>query len=139
MEIKKNTIKIKKVNKIENITTDNFLSFYEDSDRDRMRDFMNLMNWGYNHQLDLNPNPIKDELEYKNRVYEYYILDRIKNHILISLLIDDRENRGKSISEMSLEELNSKVDNQSKIIYNNYVLGKDVSKWNDELKINNNF
>tara|TARA_B110000977_G_C10738168_1_gene361891 strand:+ start:38 stop:424 length:387 start_codon:yes stop_codon:yes gene_type:complete len=126
-------------NKMKNITTNYYLGFWEDDDRDRMRDFMNLMNWGYNHQLNLNPNPIKDELEYKNSVYEYYILDRIKNHILISLLIDDRENRGKSISKMSLEELNSKSNNESKRIYNNYVLGKDVSKWNDELNINNNF
>ena len=124
---------------MKNITTNYYLGFWEDDDRDRMRDFMNLMNWGYNHQLNLNPNPIKDELEYKNSVYEYYILDRIKNHILISLLIDDRENRGKSISKMSLEELNSKSNNESKRIYNNYVLGKDVSKWNDELNINNNF
>jgi hypothetical protein len=100
---------------------------------------MNLMNWGYNHQLDLNPNPIKDELEYKNRVYEYYILDTIKNHILISLLINDRENRGKSISKMSFEELNNELDNQSKRIYNNYVLGKKISQWDDELNINNNF
>ena len=124
---------------MKNITTNYYLGFWEDDDRDRMRDFMNLMNWGYNHQLNLNPNPIKDELEYKNSVYEYYILDRIKNHILISLLIDDRENRGKAISKMSLEELNSKSNNESKRIYNNYVLGKDVSKWNDELNINNNF
>ena len=124
---------------MENTTTDNFISIYGEIDRDRMRDFMNLMNWGYNHQLDLNPNPIKDELEYKNRVYDYYILDRIKNHILINLLINDRENRGKSISEMSLEELNSKLDNQSKQIYNNYVLGKDIPQWKDELNINNNF
>ena len=130
---------MKTINKMENTTTDNFISIYGEIDRDRMRDFMNLMNWGYNHQLDLNPNPIKDELEYKNRVYNYYILDRIKNHILINLLINDRENRGKSISEMSLEELNSKLDNQSKQIYNNYVLGKDIHQWEDELNINNNF
>ena len=129
---------MKTINKMENTTTDNFISNYGEIDRDRMRDFMNLMNWGYNHQLDLNPNPIKDELEYKNRVYNYYILDRIKNHILINLLINDRENRGKSISEMSLEELNSKLD-QSKQIYNNYVLGKDIPQWEDELNINNNF
>ena len=130
---------MKTINKMENTTTDNFISIYGEIDRDRMRDFMNLMNWGYNHQLGLNPNPIKDELEYKNRVYNYYILDRIKNHILINLLINDRENRGKPISEMSLEELNSKLDNQSKQIYNNYVLGKDIHQWEDELNINNNF
>ena len=129
---------MKTINKMENTTTNNFISIYGEIDRDRMRDFMNLMNWGYNHQLGLNPNPIKDELEYKNRVYEYYILDRIKNHILINLLINDRENRGKPISEMSLEELNSKLD-QSKQIYNNYVLGKDIPQWEDELNINNNF
>tara|TARA_B100001121_G_C18424665_1_gene496338 strand:+ start:317 stop:694 length:378 start_codon:yes stop_codon:yes gene_type:complete len=125
---------------MENITIDYYLSGYEDEDRERLRDFMNLMNWGYNHQLELNPNPIKDELEYKKRVYEYYILSVIKNHILISLLIDDREGRlEKPISEMSVKEFNKKINDESVWMYNSYVLGKDIPQWDDELNINNKF
>ena len=96
------------------------------------------MNWGYNHQLDLSPNPIKDEVEYQKRVFEFYIYDRIYNHYLISLLIDDREGRlDKSISEMTVKELTYKLSKQTEYTYNRYVLRKD--NCDEKVILNSNF
>jgi hypothetical protein len=128
----------KKEDLLVDFTTDNFLSGYEDEDRDCLRDFINYMNWGYNHQLDLSPNPIKDEVEYQKRVFEFYIYDRIYNHYLISLLIDDREGRlDKSISEMTVKELTYKLSKQTEYTYNRYVLRKD--NCDEKVILNSNF
>ena len=120
-------------------TVNHFLGGYEDYDRDKMRDFMNLMKWGFEHQLE-GEKPIKDELEYKKRVYRYYIWDRIFNHNLISILIDDREGRRRiPLNKMSVDELLKEVKESTIRTYNTYVLDKDTSNWNDKIEMNTDF
>jgi len=125
---------------LENKTVEHYLRWFEEEDRDRMRDFMNLMNWGFNFQLDKKPKPLKDELEYKDRVYKYYIWDRIFNHYLISHLLKEREGR-ETIphNEMSLDEYLKEIRKQTIITYNRYILDKDTSNWNDEIEMNTDF
>tara|TARA_B110000259_G_C13698945_1_gene275503 strand:+ start:70 stop:468 length:399 start_codon:yes stop_codon:yes gene_type:complete len=124
---------------LENITVEHYLSGWEDDDRDGMRDFMNLMNWGFNFQLDKKPTPLEDELEYKDRVYKYYIWDRIFNHYLISHLINDREGRREiPLKEMSIVDLLKDINKQTTQTYNRYILN-NTSNWNDKIEMNTDF
>jgi hypothetical protein len=123
-----------------NSITHSFLSDWEDENRDRMRDFMNLMSWGYNHQLDLSPKPIKDEVEYLKKVYRYYIWDVIYNHYLTLLLMNDREGKlDTPISETSAKELEEELIRKTTYTYNNRVLGKGQDNWDDKVELDGRF
>tara|TARA_Y100000385_G_scaffold240809_1_gene256892 strand:- start:513 stop:884 length:372 start_codon:yes stop_codon:yes gene_type:complete len=122
---------------MENLKIENYLSGWEDEEREGIRDFINFMNSGFESKLDLNQNLIKDKLEYQNKVYKYYIFDVIKNHVLLSLLINDREDGGKTFSGVSVEELIKKVNYKSTRMYNRCVLEKDKHEWNSKLNFDN--
>tara|TARA_B110000977_G_C10960639_1_gene448394 strand:+ start:494 stop:895 length:402 start_codon:yes stop_codon:yes gene_type:complete len=125
---------------MEELTVEDYLSFWEDNDRDRMRDFMNNMNWGFDFQLDKNPTPLEDELEYKDRVYKYYVWSIIQNHYLISKLINDREGRSEiPLNEMSIGDFLKDLNDETTQTYNRYVLNKDIPNWDEPIDLNTNF
>ena len=125
---------------MEELTVEDYLSFWEDNDRDRMRDFMNNMNWGFDFQLDKNPSPLEDELDYKDRVYKYYVWSIIQNHYLISKLINDREGRSEiPLNEMSIGDFLKDLNDETTQTYNRYVLNKDIPNWDEPIDFNTNF
>ena len=111
---------------------ENELSMWIERDRDRMRDFMNFMNWGFNHQLDLNTkNPIKDELEYKDKVYKLYVYDRIMINSVLEKLLDN------DLSGISFKTFYDNVKKDTNRTYNSYVLDKGYV--DDEVEFDYNF
>ena len=129
-----------KVNiKMIGMSVNDLLGGQVDEDRDRLRDFMSFMDMSYDEDKHQHLYKEKiDEVEYYKRVFKYYIYDSIKNHHLISLLIDDREGKlEKPISDMSIDEFFGLIDNKTKRDYNNRVLGKGLV--NDKIEFNTKF
>ena len=105
---------------MENLEIENYLSGWEDEEREGIRDFINFMNSGFESKLDLNQNLIKDKLEYQNKLKNIFM-------VFIKWLF-----RG-----VSVEELIEKVNYKSTRMYNRCVLEKDKHEWNSKLNFDN--
>ena len=90
---------------MEKLTVEDYLSFWEDNDRDRMRDFMNNMNWEFLFKFLNDSNTIKEE--YKKKF--------IQNKVEVSKVRNKEKYYQKKIEEVKQKKFTT---------YNQHLEGK---------------